>query len=91
LLSYSTYLGGNLEEPGNGIVVDATGSAYVVGYTSSDNFPTTAGAFDPTFNGSGDVFVTKLNPHGMRLVYSTYLGGTFNGAETTASSGVSNQ
>jgi hypothetical protein len=74
-LVYSTYLGGSVSEAGLGIAVDAAGAAYVTGFTNSTNFPTTAGAFDTTFNGGGtDAFVTKLDPSGSALVYSTYLG-----------------
>jgi hypothetical protein len=54
--------------------VDSAGDAYVTGYTSSTNFPTTAGAFQTTYNGPPDSFVTKLNASGTALVYSTYLG-----------------
>ena len=75
-LVYSTYLGGSGSDFGNGIAVDAAGSAYVSGETSSFDFPTTAGAFDTTYNGGGDAFVVKLNPGGSALVYSTFLGGT---------------
>ena len=75
-LVYSTYLGGSGSEEGTGIVVDADGNAYVTGTTLSTNFPTTAGAFDTIFGGLTDVFVTKLNPTGSGLVYSTYLGGS---------------
>ena len=63
---------------GRGIAVDAAGNAYVTGFTQSPNFPTTAGAFDRTGAASNnlDVFVTKLNPAGTALVYSTFIGGT---------------
>jgi hypothetical protein len=75
-LLYSTFLGGGLHDQAYGIAVDAVGSAYVTGETSSTNFPTTAGAFDRSLNGFRDVFVTKLNPTGSApLLYSTYLGG----------------
>ncbi len=74
-IEYSTYLGGSAADRGNGVVVDGAGSAYVTGSASSLNFPTTAGAFDATHNGAGDVFVTKLNAAGSGLDYSTYLGG----------------
>jgi hypothetical protein len=75
-LVYSTFLGGSNDEFGNGIAVDTSGSAYVTGITGSPNFPTTVGAFDTTHNGgSFDAFVTKLNPSGSALVYSTFLGG----------------
>src|SRR5207249_1753489 len=76
-LVYSTYLGGNdiFADQGYGISVDAAGNAYVTGVSLSTNFPTTAGAFQTTFGGPYDAFVTKLNPTGSGLVYSTYLGG----------------
>ncbi len=75
-LVYSTYVGGSGNDEGWGIAVDAAGSAYVTGLTSSSNFPTTAGAFDTTYNGNGDAFVAELNTSGSGLVYSTYLGGS---------------
>ncbi|GIK38103.1 MAG: hypothetical protein BroJett011_19360 [Chloroflexota bacterium] len=76
LLLYSTYLGSSGDEVGHDIVLDASGNAYVLGSTSSLAFPTTAGAFDTSHSPAGnDVFVTKLNPTGSGLVYSTYLGG----------------
>lgn len=75
-LLYSTFLGGSAWDSGNGIVVDSSGSAYIMGFAYSSNFPTTSGAFDTSFNGgSYDAFITKLNPTGTGLVYSTYLGG----------------
>src|SRR5207247_1951612 len=77
-LVYSTYLGGDNDDQGLGIAVDAAGNAYVVGQTASSTFPTTPGAFQ-RFEGGGlydpDAFVTKLNPLGSAVVYSTYLGG----------------
>ncbi len=78
-LVYSTYLGGRDEDRVFGIVIDALDNAHVVGSTLSNNFPTTAGAFQTTFKGgtfTGDVFVAKLNPQGSALVFSTYLGGS---------------
>ncbi len=75
-LVYSTYLGG-AARLGQGVAVDASGSAYVTGCTSSSDFPTTAGAFDTSVNGSlQDAFVTKLDAAGAALAYSTYLGGS---------------
>ena len=72
---YSTYLGGSGSEIGFGIVVDDSGNAYVTGITDSNNFPTLS-ALQPSFGGGpSDAFVTKLNPDGSALVYSTYLGG----------------
>lgn len=77
-LVYSTFLGGPGEDRGYGIAIDAAGNAYITGRTLASNFPTTTGAYDTSFNGSSDAFVTKLNPSGKGLVYSTYLGGSSN-------------
>lgn len=76
ILSYSTFLGGNGTDEGCGIAVDSLGNAYVVGLTTSSNFPTTGGSYQGTRNQFADVFVSKLNPAGSALVYSTYLGGS---------------
>src|ERR1700686_4695644 len=81
-LVYSTYLGGSGGEVGSGIAVDSAGNAYVIGFTSSANFPTTPSAFQTICNGGsncfahGDAFVTKINSGGSAFVYSTYLGGS---------------
>jgi len=75
-LDYSTFLGGTTEDSGVGIAVDGEGRAYVTGTTLSANYPTTPGAFDTTFNGREDAFVTKLNASGSALAYSTFLGGS---------------
>jgi hypothetical protein len=75
---YSTYLGGAIGEHGSGIAADAAGNAYVTGRTSSDDFPTTPGAFQPTKTGGGanpDAFIAKLYADGSAFGYSTYLGG----------------
>jgi hypothetical protein len=74
-LTYSTYLGGSGDEFGFAIRVDASGSAYVAGYTNSTDFPT-ANALQANNAGGYEAFVTKLNPAGSALVYSTYLGGS---------------
>ncbi len=75
-LIYSTYLGRSGPDGGAGIAVDSAGSAYVTGDTSSTTFPTTADALQATYGGGGlDAFITKLNPNGSALIYSTYLGG----------------
>jgi len=73
-LAYSTYLGGNGDEYGQGIAVDSSGSAYVAGYTSSTNFPLKS-PIQSSYNGGQDAFVAKISPAGNSLVYSTYLGG----------------
>ena len=78
-LAYSTFLGGSEEERGTSIALDASSNAYVTGFSGSLNFPTVnavqavKGDSERIFY---DVFVTKLNPSGSALVYSTYLGGS---------------
>ncbi len=93
-LGYSTFIGGSgneginfaLPRPATGIAVDSTGSAYVVGTTSSQEdsdspFPITENATQSEFGGGlSDVFVTKLNPSGTEALYSSYLGGDGNDA-----------
>ncbi len=74
-LIYSTYLGGSDSDASTGIALDASGSAYVTGNTSSPDFPTTIGGFQSGAGGSGDAFVLKLTPDGSGIAYSTYLGG----------------
>jgi len=72
-LIYSTYLGGGSGDYGYGIAVDGSGYAFVTGMTEESDFPT----LNPyqTYQGGGDVFVTKLSSSGSSLIYSTYLGG----------------
>ena len=73
-LSYSTYLGGNNDESGSGIALDSSGNAYVAGLTNLSDFPV-KNAFQSTRGGDYDVFVTKIDPTGTDVIYSTYLGG----------------
>jgi hypothetical protein len=79
-LIYSTYLGGNGWDTANAITVDTAGNAYVAGETFSTDFPVTSGAYQTTNNAAANeranAFITKLNPAGIALVYSTYLGGS---------------
>jgi photosystem II stability/assembly factor-like uncharacterized protein len=84
-LAYSTYLGGTeVENASGGLAVDASGNAYVTGSTFAPDFPVTPGAFQTTIGNratrSADLFVSKLNPSGSALVYSSYLGGDGNDA-----------
>src|SRR5262249_15943972 len=75
-LVYSTYLGGDFTDEALGIAVDPIGSAHIVGYTNSDNFPH-PNAYQSTRGASSDVFVAKLTASPpVALVYSTYLGGS---------------
>ena len=71
---YSTYLGGSVTDSAYGIALGDTRAVYVTGRTDSNDFPTTAGAYDVTANGLLDVFVVKLDADG-QLVYGTYVGG----------------
>jgi hypothetical protein len=77
ILLYSTLFGGNSEESIFDIAVDPTGFIYVTGRTEDNpGFPTTPGAFQPNKGGGNtDAFVSKFNPQGSALIYSTFLGG----------------
>lgn len=83
-LHYSTYLGGSGNSYGddaaNGLTVDSTGNAYLTGTTYEANFPVTKGAYQTTSSAVANYlsagFVTKMNPTGTALVYSTYLSGS---------------
>src|SRR5262249_41371957 len=76
-LSYSTYLGGRDDDEVWAIAVDAEGSAYVAGYPGSADFPTTPDALERHCHSCfiSDAFVSKLDPSGSTLLYSTFLGG----------------
>jgi|GEM_PF-2171500 len=74
-LVYAGFLGGSSYEEGEGIAVDASGNAYVTGYTGSSDFPAVVGP-DTSYNGNFDAFVAKVNPSGTALVYSGFLGGS---------------
>ncbi len=75
-LSYSTFIGGGGSDAGLGIVLDSSDRAYITGYTGSNNFPTTSGAYDTTYNGNTDSFITMLSSDGSTLMNSTYVGGS---------------
>ena len=89
-LVFATLLGGTKREHHSGITVDEAGYIYIAGGTESPDFPTTERAYDTSFNGArswgGDVFVTKLNPTGTEIVFSTFLGGEVQ--ETIGSGGI---
>lgn len=76
-LEYSTFLGGNQPEGGEGITLGSDNMVIVVGVTSSTEFPI-QNAYQPTLGGSDDAFITKLSSSGSELLYSTYLGGSYN-------------
>jgi hypothetical protein len=77
-LDYSTFLGGSVADSAFSVQSDAAGDLYVFGQSASPDFPTTPGAYQRQLNAKngGDFFVTKLNPSGTGLVYSTFVGGT---------------
>ncbi|MCT7956090.1 SBBP repeat-containing protein [Laspinema palackyanum] len=72
---YSTYLGGLENDRALDVVVDSRGSAFVVGETSSDNFPVTVGTAQTAANGETDGFILKLTPNGGFIELGTYFGG----------------
>jgi hypothetical protein len=74
-LDYSTYLGGSGTDTGYAIAVDPSGVAHVVGSTTSTNFPT-LNPIQTAYNGNTDAFLTRLNPQGCGLEFSTYIGGS---------------
>ena len=82
-LSYSSYLGGTGNDYGNGIAIDPAGNTYLTGQTFSTNFPS-LNAYQKSCSScsinESNVFVTKVNPSGSALVYSTYIGGNYGDA-----------
>ena len=75
-LEYGTFLGVESNEDAYAVAIDGSDSVYVAGITGSSTFPITPGAFDSTFSGSAvETFITKLDPAGSSLAYSTLLGG----------------
>ena len=79
-LAYATYLGGSGQEgeilADGAIAVDGAGDAIVVSETASNNYPTTPDALRPNSGGGNDGFISKLDPTGSNLLYSSYLGGS---------------
>ena len=72
-LVYSTYLGGRLGEQAFTVALDSSGSAYVGGATGSPDFPK-VNAYQQRLKGTQNGFVTKIDPTGTALLYSTYIG-----------------
>lgn len=76
-LTYATYLGETYQESNYGIEVDLTGNVYLAGATQSDNFTVTSDAYNKTFSGIWDIYLTKFSSNNS-LSYSTYVGGNGN-------------
>ncbi len=74
-LTYSTYLGGTLDDRATAVAVDGTGAAFVAGWTFSTNYPTVSAAYGTFRGGIYDSFVTKVNAAGTGYDWSTFLGG----------------
>jgi aldose sugar dehydrogenase len=75
-LVYSTFLGGEDNDSAEGITVESSGIAYIIGGTRSSGFPVTASGFQSFRAGDTDAFLTKLNAAGSAVLYSTMLGGS---------------
>ena len=77
-LLYSTFIGGSGDNRAFGITLDSAKNAYIIGWTTSTDFPVTPGAFQTTYvtGSQSSAFVTEMNSTGTALVYSTYLGGS---------------
>jgi hypothetical protein len=73
---YSTFVGGINNDHGISIALDSTRNAFVTGFSSSSDFPTTLNGYNRIYQGDGDVFVVKLNHNGSNLNYSTFIGGS---------------
>lgn len=74
-LIYSTFIGGPSDDIAHSIVINNIGEAYITGYCEID-FPFTKCAYDTTYNGGKDIFISKLDSSGSTLLYSTYFGGS---------------
>lgn len=75
-LLFSTCLGGSQADQGLGIALDSSQNMYVVGDTSSSDFPVTSGAYQTIYGGNADAFFTEIKADGSSLLYSTFLGGS---------------
>ncbi len=71
-----TFLGGTANENGMGICIDQWDQVFVSGYTYSDDFPTTSGAYDRELGGTGDIYISKFSNDLSQLIASTYVGGS---------------
>ena len=75
-LLFATYLGGSDNEQPQSLVVDGSNNLIIFGTTYSSNFPTTGGCYDNSYNGLGDMTISKLSSDGTTLLSSTFVGGS---------------
>jgi gliding motility-associated-like protein len=75
-LLWATYLGGTSNETPHSLVVDGNDDVIIYGRTWSNGFPTTSGAYDASYNGNGDIVVSKISDDGTTLLGSTFIGGS---------------
>lgn len=73
---FATYIGGTDNEQPQSLIVDGNGDLVIAARTYSSNYPVTSGVFDNSYNGGGDLAISKLNSTGTIMVASTFLGGT---------------
>ncbi|MBN1538609.1 MAG: SBBP repeat-containing protein, partial [Candidatus Thermoplasmatota archaeon] len=78
----STYLGGSGDDWTTRVVFDSTGDLIVTGATGSSSFPTTSGCYDSSQNGGLDVFVMKMDPTCSKVIFSTFVGGSYDDIPT---------
>lgn len=76
MLAWSTYLGGTHNEYSQAVSLASDDQPVIAGYTNSQTFPTTPGAYDRTLGGSYDAFVARFSTDGSSLLWATYVGGT---------------
>lgn len=74
VLNWATYIGGNGDDACYGLKVDTSNNVYTTGGTTSTNFPTTPGAFQTTYGGGTDGFISRISSNGSALIQSTYIG-----------------
>jgi gliding motility-associated-like protein len=77
-LQWSTFLGGSGDDGAYGLRLNSAGELYVTGVTQSNDFPSTPGSYDPSYNGSSDAYLTRFNSAGNSIIAGTFIGTTYN-------------